>query len=89
MRNPIREVDGLLPHPDLHPQRPHRHHQLGVLLAQQERDTGPSRPRCHHRAHDDDAHVIDERRPPQDILRQVDRRLPGHLFRDGVRLATR
>jgi hypothetical protein len=42
----------------------------------------------HYRLDDDHTHVIDERRVAQDILRQVHRRVPGHMFRDGLRFAT-
>lgn len=72
LRDPVRQVDGLLPDPDLHPVRPDRHHLLGELLAQQERDARQGGAGCHHRAHHDDADVVDERGPTQDILRQID-----------------
>lgn len=87
MRNPIRQIDGLLPYPDLHTQRTDRHHIVGELLAEQMRDARPSLAGRHHRVDDDHAHVVDERRVAEDILRQVHRRVPGHVFRDGFRLA--
>lgn len=83
LRDPVRPLHGLLSDPDLHPVRADRHHLVGVLLAQQERHSGQSGPRRHHRAHHDHAHVFHQRRPAQDLLRQVHRRLPGHLLRHG------
>ena len=34
LRDPVRALDGLLPHPDLYPLQSHRHHILGLILAQ-------------------------------------------------------
>lgn len=89
MRDSVRTEHGILSHPDLHPLRTDCHHFMGQLLAKQKRDTCPSRPWCHHRAYHDHAHVIHQRCAAKDFLRQINRRLLGHLFRDGVRFATR
>lgn len=87
MRDPIREVHGLLSDPNLHTQRTDRHHILGELLAEPERHAGQSGFGCHHRADHDHAHVIHQRSAAEDIVREIHRRVSGHLFRHGVRLA--
>lgn len=89
VRDPVCPEHGLLPHPNLHSLRPHRHHLLGQLLAQQKRDTSSSRSWCHHCAHHDYAHVLHKRCAAKDFLCEIDRRLLGHLFRDGVRITIR
>lgn len=87
MRNPIRKIDGLLSHPDIHPQRTDRHHILGELLVEQKRHSGQSRVGRDHRVNHDHAHVFHQRRVAQDILREIHRRLLGHVFRHGFRIA--
>ena len=62
MRDPVCSVDGLLPHPDLHPLLPHRGHLLGLLLAQPRRNAGQGRPRGHHGPHHDNSHLIHQLR---------------------------
>lgn len=89
MRDPVREVDGLLPDSNIHTQRADRHHLVGELLAEQERHARQSRPRRHHRVDHDHAHVLHQRRATEDIVRQVHRRLPGNVFRDGLRVSLR
>ena len=89
MRHPIRAIDGLLLDSNLHPVQPDRRHLMGVLLAEPERVTSPRVPGCHHRAHHDHAHVLDQRGAAQDLLRQVDRYLSGNLLRYGLRLSSR
>jgi len=87
LRNPIRAIHGLLPDPDLHTQRTDRHHILGELLAEPERYAGQSGVRRHHRVDHDHAHVVHERGAAEDIVREIYRRLLGHVFRHGVRFA--
>lgn len=85
LRDPIRKIDGLLPNPDLYPVRADRHHLLGQFLVEQKRHSGQSGAGRHHCIDHDYAYVIHERRVTQNILRQVDRRLLGYMFRHGVR----
>lgn len=70
MRDSIRTIHGLLPHSNLHPVRPDRHHLLGELLAEPERHPCPSGARGNHRLDHDHAHVLDERGATQDLIRQ-------------------
>jgi len=88
LRNPVRPINGLLLDPNLYTQRANRDHIVGKFLAEQMCYTRPSIFGRHYRLDDDHTHVIDERRVAQDILRQVHRRVPGHMFRDGLRFAT-
>jgi len=88
LRNPIRTVHGLLPDPDLHTQRIDRHHFVGELLAEQVRDARPRLVRRYHRVDHDHAHVVHQRSAAEDIVRQVHRRVPGHVFRHGFCLAS-
>nr|XP_037873771.1 ionotropic GABA-aminobutyric acid receptor RDL3 isoform X10 [Bombyx mori] len=83
VRNTVRTLDGVLPHPDLHTFGSDRDHIVGLVLAEPERDPGPRAARGHHRADDDNAHVIDQRRSAEDIIRQVYRRVPRDLLRHG------
>lgn len=85
MWNTVCAFHGLLPDSDLHSVWSDRDHILGVFLAEPQRDAGARRPRRHHRAHHDHTHVLHQRRPAQDLLCQIDRRLPGDLFRHGFR----
>jgi len=87
LRNSIRQIDGLLPDPDLYTQWADRHHILGKLLVEQVRDAGQSFAGRHYRVDDDYAHVINQRRSPQNIVRQVHRRVLGNVFRNGFRFA--
>lgn len=89
MRNSVRQIHGLLPDPDLHSQWAHRHHIVGELLVEQVRDARPSLVGRHHRVNDDHAHVLDQRRSAENIVRQIHRRVPGNVFRDGVCFAFR
>lgn len=59
---------------------------MGELLAKPKRNPRSGRPRSNHCAHHDNPHVLDKRGPPQNLLRQVNRRLPGNMFRHGLRL---
>ncbi len=85
MRDPVRALDGLLSHPDLYPLQSDRHHIVGLLLAQSGCDPRQGRPRGHHCAHHDHPHGVDERGVAKNLLRQVDRRLPGRVLLHGVR----
>jgi len=87
VRDPIREIDGLLPNPNIYTQRTDRHHLVGELLAEQKCHPRQSRTWRHHRVDHDHAHVLHQRRAAQDILRQVHRRVLGNVFRDGFRFA--
>jgi len=89
LRDPIRAVHGLLSDPNLHTQRTDRHHILGELLAEPECHAGQSGFGCHHRADHDHAHVIHQRSAAEDIVREIHRRIPGNVFRHGVRLIVR
>lgn len=85
VRDPVRALHGLLPHPDLHPVGADCNHLVGQLLAEPQRHPRKSGAGRHHRAHHDDAHVVHQRSLAQNFLRQVHRRLPGHMLRHGVR----
>ena len=87
VRHPVRPLHGLLPDPDLHPVQFDCRHLLGFLLAQPQRLAGPRLPRRHHRAHHDDAHVLNQRPIAKNLLRQVHWHLPGHLLRHGLRFS--
>lgn len=50
---PAGASDGLLSDPDVHPQPPHRHPLLGLLLDPHGRGSGAGRARHHHRPHHD------------------------------------
>lgn len=86
VRDSIRSLHGILPHPDLHSIWSDRHHLLGQFLAEPQCDTGQGGPRCHHRAHHDHPHVVNQRSATQDFLRQINRRLLGNLLRHGLRI---
>ncbi|KAL2750680.1 ionotropic GABA-aminobutyric acid receptor RDL3 isoform X10 [Vespula maculifrons] len=89
LRDPVRTIDGLLPDPDLHTLRVDRHNIVGELLAKPKRDPRSGGPRSNHCAHYDDPNVLDERGATKDLLRQVHRRLSGHLLRHGLCLVAR
>lgn len=89
LRDPVRTVDGLLPDPDLHTLRADCHNIVGELLAKPKRDPRSGGPRSNHCAHYDDPNVLDERGATKDLLRQVHRRLSGHLLRHGLCLVAR
>ncbi len=55
----------------------------------QGRHTGPRGTGGDDGADYDDPHLLDELGPAQDLLRQVDRRVPGRLLLHGLRLAHR
>lgn len=69
VRDPIRTIDGLLPHSDLHPVRSHRNYIVGEFLAEQKCDAGQSGAWGYHCAHHDDAHVFDECRITENFIR--------------------
>lgn len=54
---PPGEADGILPDPDVHPQPPHRHPLLGLLLDQHGCRSCPCRPGNHHGAHNDNSEL--------------------------------
>ena len=85
----ICEVNGILPHPDLHSFLADRHHLLGLLLAQQRRHPCPSRTGGDNCADYDDSHLLHQLSASQNLLRQVYWRLSGRLFLHGVRLSAR
>lgn len=87
MRDSVREINGLLSNSDLHTQRVDRHHFVGQFLAKQMRDARSSIVGGHYRVDHDHAHVIDQCRTSKDFIRQIYRRVLGHVFRHGVRLA--
>lgn len=62
---------------------------MGELLAKPKRNPRSGSPRSNHCAHHDDPYVLDQCGPSQNLLRQVHRRLSGHLFRHGLRIITR
>lgn len=86
VRHPVRALDGLLHDPDLHPVQSDRRHLVGFLLVEPQRVAGARLARRHHCADHDDAHVVHQRRPAQNLLRQVHRHLPGHVLHHGLRL---
>jgi len=88
VRYPVRAVNGVLPDPDLHPFGADRDNLVGELLAEPQRDARPGRPGRHHCFDHDHTHVFNQRCAAKDILRQVDRRLPGNMFRYGLRVTT-
>lgn len=89
LRDPVRTVDGLLPDPDLHTLGADCHNIVGELLAKPKRDPRSGGPRSNHCAHYDDPNVLDQRGATKDLLRQVYRRLSGHLLRHGLCLVAR
>ena len=84
-RDPLRAPHGLLPDPDLHPLLAHCSHLLGLLLAPPKRFAGARSIGRDDGANNDNSHVLHQRRPAQDLLRQVDRHLPRHLLHNGLR----
>lgn len=86
VRDSVRSIHGVLPHPDLHSIWPDRHHLVGQFLAEPQCNTCQSGPRSDHRTHHDHPHVVHERRTTQDLLRQIYRRVLGNLFRHGLRV---
>ncbi len=74
---------------DLHPFEPDCDHLLGVVLVEPRRHPRQSGAGRDHRAHHDHPNGLHQRRPAQDLLRQVHRRLPGRVLLHGVRLAPR
>jgi len=61
---------------------------VGELLAEQMCNARTRIIGRHHRADYDHAHVLHQRGAAEDIVRQVHRCVPGHVFRHGVRLAS-
>lgn len=87
--NPICPFNGLLFDPDLHSVRFDCHHFVGFLLAQQASHASSCFSRCDHRVDHDNAHVLHQRCLAKNLLRQVHRHFPWHLFRHGLCFSTR
>lgn len=89
MRNSIRQIDGLLSDPNLHTVRSNRYHLVGQFLAEQKRYACSSSSGRDYCAHDDHVDVIYQCGLTKDFLHQIHRRVPGDLFRHGLRFALR
>ena len=89
MRDSVCALDGLLPHPSLHPLQSNRHHIVGLFLAESRCHACQSRPWCYHCADHDHPNGLNQRGPAKDILCQVHRCLPGRMFLHGVRFFIR
>lgn len=88
MRNSVRSFHGLLPHPDLHSIWSDCHYLVGQFLAESQRNACQGGSRRHDGAHHDHPHVIHQRGSTEDILRQINRCLPGNVLRHGLRFVT-
>ena len=89
VRDSVCALDGLLPHPSLHPLQSNRHHIVGLFLAESRCHACQSRPWCYHCADHDHPNGLYQRGPAKDILCQVHRCLPGRMFLHGVRFSIR
>lgn len=83
LRGPLCEVHGLLPHSDLHPSLTHCRYLVGVLLAAPKRNPGTGVSGSDDRADDDNLDVQHQLPTAQNLLRQIDRRLPRNMLRHG------
>ena len=84
--DPVCEVNGILPHPDLHSLLADCHHLLGLLLAQQRSHPSTSGTGGDDCPHHDHPHLLHQLSASQDLVRQVYRRVSGRLLLYGLRL---
>lgn len=61
----------------------------GVVLASSKCHSCPCTARCGHCAHHDHTDVVDQFTTAQNLVRQIDRRVSRHMFRNGVRRTVR
>lgn len=83
MWNPVRPFNGLLSDPDLYPIWIDCHYIVGILLVKQKCNTSTCCAWRHHCVDNDHTHVVHQCSVTKNFLRQIDRRLSGHMFRHG------